>query len=238
MATSLRPRTPSQEGLAEVYYQRGSLLAKMRRLPEAKEQLERSLEMSRTASNDYQSIRTQLQLSNVYYAEGDSNRAKTIASKAVKAAQLVNIRTLATNGLIDLGDHMRGFLEFYAGLASGELKDYKAALRYLTARRKQAFISLISGVAVVGVAVGVMAVLIALGLMTGLQGEIRSKILGATAHVSIFRSGNEPFDNYREVVDRVRRASHVLGAAPTVYGNSIAHTPLLCCSQSTACRSS
>ena len=110
----------SQEGLAEVYYQRGSLLAKMRRLPEAKEQLERSLGMSRTASNDYQSIRTQLQLSNVYYAEGESNRAKTIASEAVKAAQLVNIRTLATNGLIDLG---------YTLLARGEFADTRAYLQ-------------------------------------------------------------------------------------------------------------
>jgi len=40
--------------------------------------------------------------------------------------------------------------------------------------------------------------------MTGLQREIRSKILGATAHISIFRSGNEPFDNYREVVKMAR----------------------------------
>jgi len=110
----------SQEGLAEVYFQRGSLLAKMRKLPEAKEQLERSLEMSRTASNDYQSIRTQLQLSNVYYAEGDSNRAKATAAEAVKAAQLVNIRTLATDGLIDLG---------YTLLARGEFADTRVYLQ-------------------------------------------------------------------------------------------------------------
>ena len=55
--------------------------------------------------------------------------------------------------------------------------ELRVAVRYLTARRKQAFISLISGVAVVGVAVGVMAVLVALGLMTGLQSEIRTRIL-------------------------------------------------------------
>ena len=100
-----------------MYYQRGSLLARIRRLPEAKEQLERSLEMSRSSSNDYQSIRTELQLSNVYYAEGDSNRAKTIAADAVKAAQAVNIRALATNGLIDLG---------YTLLARGEFADTRA----------------------------------------------------------------------------------------------------------------
>jgi tetratricopeptide (TPR) repeat protein len=109
----------SQEGLAEVYFQRGSLLARIRRLPEAKEQLERSLTISRSSSNDYQSIRTELQLSSVYYAEGDSNRAKTIAADAVKAAEQLNIRTLATNGLIDLG---------YTLLARGEFADTRAYL--------------------------------------------------------------------------------------------------------------
>ena len=81
--------------------------------------------------------------------------------------------------------------------------ELRVALRYLTARRKQAFISLISGISVLGVAVGVMALLIALGLMTGLQGEIRTRILGATAHVSVFRSGNVPLEEYPEVLERL-----------------------------------
>ena len=82
--------------------------------------------------------------------------------------------------------------------------ELRIALRYLTARRKQAFISLISGVSMLGVLVGVMALMVALGLMTGLQAEIRTKILGATAHLSIFKSRSEAFDDYREVVERVR----------------------------------
>ena len=61
-----------------------------------------------------------MQLSNVYYAEGDSNRAKTIAADAVKAAQTVNIRTLATNGLIDLG---------YTLLARGEFAETRSYLQ-------------------------------------------------------------------------------------------------------------
>jgi lipoprotein-releasing system permease protein len=99
------------------------------------------------------------------------------------------------------------------------------ALRYLTARRKQAFISVISGVSVLGVVVGVMALMIALGLMTGLQREIRSKILGATAHLSIFKSRSESFDDYRGVVERVVRMPHVLGAAPAVYGKGLLAGP-------------
>lgn len=99
--------------------------------------------------------------------------------------------------------------------------EVRVALRYLTARRKQAFISLISGVAVVGVAVGVMAVLIALGLMTGLQSEIRTRILGATAHVSIFQGRGDPFENYDEVVAAVREMPGVAGSAPAVYGKAL-----------------
>ena len=102
--------------------------------------------------------------------------------------------------------------------------ELRIALRYLTARRKQAFISVISAISVLGVVVGVMALMVALGLMTGLQREIRSKILGATAHISIFRSGNEPFDNYRDVVTKVRKVPRVLGAAPTVYGKGLMMT--------------
>ncbi len=103
--------------------------------------------------------------------------------------------------------------------------ELRVALRYLTARRKQAFISLISGVAVLGVAVGVMALLIALGLMTGLQSEIRARILGATAHISIFKVRSEPFGDYRSVVDKVRRIPGVAGAAPAVHGQVLLTSP-------------
>jgi lipoprotein-releasing system permease protein len=99
--------------------------------------------------------------------------------------------------------------------------ELRVALRYLTARRKQAFISLISGVAVLGVAVGVMALLIALGLMTGLQSEIRARILGATAHVSVFRARAEPFDDFAPAIAKVRALPGVAGAAPVVYGKAL-----------------
>jgi lipoprotein-releasing system permease protein len=99
--------------------------------------------------------------------------------------------------------------------------ELQIALRYLTARRKQAFISLISGVSVLGVLVGVMALMIALGLLTGLQTEIRTKILGATAHISIFKSRSDGFDDHQAVVARVRALPDVLGAAPAVYSKGL-----------------
>jgi len=99
--------------------------------------------------------------------------------------------------------------------------ELRVALRYLTARRKQAFISLISGISVLGVTVGVMALMIALGLMTGLQGEIRSRILGATAHISVFRSGETTIEGWREAMDKLRRVRRVQGVAPAVYGKGL-----------------
>ncbi len=61
------------------------------------------------------------------------------------------------------------------------------ARRYLTARRRQAFISLISAVSIAGIGVGVMALIIALALMTGVQGELRDRIVGSTAHVYVYK---------------------------------------------------
>src|SRR5436190_19225203 len=103
--------------------------------------------------------------------------------------------------------------------------ELRIALRYLTAKRKQAFISVISAISVLGVVVGVMALMVALGLMTGLQREIRTKILGTTAHISVFKSGNEPFENYREVVAALGKVPRVLGAAPAIYGKGRVKTP-------------
>ena len=99
--------------------------------------------------------------------------------------------------------------------------ELRVALRYLAARRKQAFVSLISGISVLGVAVGVMALMIALGLMTGLQAEIRARILGSTAHLSLFKAGGEPFDDYRDVVARVHALPRVQGAAPAFYTKAL-----------------
>ena len=93
------------------------------------------------------------------------------------------------------------------------------ALRYLLARRKQAFISLISLISVLGVAVGVMALLIALALMTGLQGELRDRIIGAAAHVYVFRVGG-----VRDVdadIARLRQVPRVVGAAPAMQSKAL-----------------
>ncbi|NOT45613.1 MAG: ABC transporter permease [Acidobacteria bacterium] len=93
------------------------------------------------------------------------------------------------------------------------------ALRYLLAKRRQAFISVISLISTIGVAVGVMALVIALALMTGLQGELRDRILGSTAHVYVWKTGG--LQDYQAEVERLRGEPGVLAAGPAVLGKAL-----------------
>ena len=93
------------------------------------------------------------------------------------------------------------------------------ALRYLLAKRKQAFISVISLVSTIGVTVGVMATIIALAVMTGLQDTLRDKILGSQPHIYISKPGG--LDDYRADVEKLSAMPHVTGVAPGVLGKAI-----------------
>jgi lipoprotein-releasing system permease protein len=97
--------------------------------------------------------------------------------------------------------------------------EFFIALRYLLAGRKQAFISLISLISTIGVAVGVMALLIALALMTGLQSELRDRIIGAAAHVYVFKVGG--IQDPDAEVKKLREIPRVTGAAPVVMGKGL-----------------
>jgi len=96
------------------------------------------------------------------------------------------------------------------------------ALRYLLARRKQAFISVISLVSTLGVAVGVMALILALALMTGLQQELRNRILGATAHIFVYKQGG--ITDYQSEAAALRSVPRVSGAAPAILGKALIST--------------
>ncbi|MCC6163847.1 MAG: lipoprotein-releasing ABC transporter permease subunit [Acidobacteria bacterium] len=94
------------------------------------------------------------------------------------------------------------------------------ALRYLVARRKQAFLSLISVISTIGVAVGVMALIIALALMTGLQGELRDRIVGASPHIYVWQAG-EGISDAQADMRRVKEVPRVTGASPIVLGKAL-----------------
>src|SRR6185436_204511 len=96
------------------------------------------------------------------------------------------------------------------------------ALRYLLAPRRQARVSLVSLFSTIGVAVGVMALIIALALMTGLQGELREKLLGAVAHIYLSKAAG--FADYQSEVEKLRQIPGVLGAGPAVLGKALVST--------------
>ena len=93
------------------------------------------------------------------------------------------------------------------------------ALRYLLAKRKQAFISVISMISTLGVVVGVMALVIALALMTGLQNELRDRILGSNPHVYVWNT--KGIADYHAEADKLRKLPHVVGAAPAILGQGL-----------------
>jgi lipoprotein-releasing system permease protein len=95
------------------------------------------------------------------------------------------------------------------------------AMRYLLAKRKQAFISVISLISVLGVLVGVMAVLIALALMTGLQGELRDRIVGSSAQVYVYKLDGIGIRDAAAEISRLKTVPRVVGVAPAVLGKGI-----------------
>jgi lipoprotein-releasing system permease protein len=93
------------------------------------------------------------------------------------------------------------------------------ALRYLLAKRKQAFVSVISLLSTLGVTVGVMALVIALALTTGMQGELTNRLVGSNPHIYVFKPVG--LSDYEAEAARLRALPHVTGAAPTVLGKAL-----------------
>ncbi len=91
------------------------------------------------------------------------------------------------------------------------------ARRYLTARRKQAFISVITSISVLGIAIGVAALVIAIALITGFQGDVQDKILGATSHVMVSDLGGQGLTGYEGLAEKIRAIPGVESVTPVVY---------------------
>jgi len=92
------------------------------------------------------------------------------------------------------------------------------ARRYLLARRKQAFIAVITLISVAGITVGVTALVIALALLTGFNEEIRARILSANAHILVYDLLGSGISRYDELIAEFRKTPHVQTASPVVYG--------------------
>jgi lipoprotein-releasing system permease protein len=95
---------------------------------------------------------------------------------------------------------------------------WRIARRYLSSRRGKGFLSLITLIAIGGVAVGVMALIVVIGVMSGLQEDLREKILGANAHGIVLETSTAGrMEAWRSVLHIVANDPDVLAAAPFVY---------------------
>ncbi|MGM0453620.1 MAG: lipoprotein-releasing ABC transporter permease subunit [Thermodesulfobacteriota bacterium] len=93
--------------------------------------------------------------------------------------------------------------------------EYFIGGRYLKSRHKQGFISFITVLSMAGVAVGVMALIIVIAVMTGAESYFKSKILGVEPHVVVRRHG-DAIAEYRQVIERIQSMADVNSTAPFV----------------------
>lgn len=90
-------------------------------------------------------------------------------------------------------------------------------LRYLRARRRETFISLITVISVLGVMIGVMTLNVVMAVMTGFEETLRDRLLGINAHVALVKSGDQLRD-YEKLLEQVRKTKGVVAASPSIYG--------------------
>jgi lipoprotein-releasing system permease protein len=101
-----------------------------------------------------------------------------------------------------------------AGILDSRLSaEWFIAARYLVAKRRQTFISIITGICVVGIAAGVWLIITVLSVMNGFERTWRDEIIGNRAHFTV-NSGLGPIENYRDVLHTVESTPGVVAASP------------------------
>lgn len=93
----------------------------------------------------------------------------------------------------------------------------KIALRYLWSKRSEAFISIITVISIVGVAIGVMVLNIVMAVMTGFESELREKIVGTDSHIVVSGGGGGAIIGWEEVADRIKHIDGVASVSPFTY---------------------
>ena len=95
--------------------------------------------------------------------------------------------------------------------------EFFIALRYLRARRRQTAVSVITGIAITGLAVGVAALIIAQAMVTGFRRDLQEKILQGTAHLNLLLDDNGEIEDYQALTRRLQEVEGVRAAAATIY---------------------
>jgi lipoprotein-releasing system permease protein len=91
------------------------------------------------------------------------------------------------------------------------------ATRYLRAKRRQAFIGVITGISVLGVAAGVASLIVALAINNGFRQDLQARLLGSTAHISLLRVESDGIRDWRPLLEKLAKQPHVVAAAPAIY---------------------
>jgi lipoprotein-releasing system permease protein len=91
------------------------------------------------------------------------------------------------------------------------------ASRYLRAKRRQAFIGVITGISIAGVAAGVASLIIALAINNGFRQDLQDRLLASTSHVNLMRVENDGIKDWRTLLGRLETEPHVVAAAPAIY---------------------
>ncbi len=95
--------------------------------------------------------------------------------------------------------------------------EWLIGLRYLKAKRKQTFISIITIISVAGVTVGVMTLIVVLAVMSGFEKTLKEKILGTQPQIIIVKADQEAMDHYEEVLKKVQEVKGVVAASPFIF---------------------
>jgi lipoprotein-releasing system permease protein len=91
------------------------------------------------------------------------------------------------------------------------------ATRYLRAKRRQAFLGIITGISIAGVAAGVASLVVAMAITNGFRQDLQQRLLGSTSHVSLQRIADDGIQNWPALMDRLSKQPHVIAAAPAIF---------------------
>src|SRR5215212_9331007 len=96
------------------------------------------------------------------------------------------------------------------------------AFRYLRSRNKRRLARATSIAAILGICMGVAALIVAFALSNGFRDEMREKILQGTAHLSVIRADGHAIENYSELANRIKQLNGVVSASATTYDGAFA----------------
>ncbi len=91
------------------------------------------------------------------------------------------------------------------------------ASRYLRAKRRQAFIGIITAISVLGVTAGVASLIVALAINNGFRQDLQARLLGSTSHVNLLRVAGDGIRDWHSLLERLSRVPHVVAGAPAIY---------------------